>query len=57
MKHTKKVPTPRSGAAKFPGITDDARKLGVSRNHLYFVLSGRRISARLMSSYQKLKAA
>lgn len=52
-KHTNK-PKPRSGPAKYPGIAGDARTLGVSRTHLYLVLTGKRTSARLMQLYRKL---
>lgn len=38
-----------------PGITSDARKLGVDRTHLYRVLKGERVSKRLMRRYQELK--
>lgn len=55
MKHTHKAP-PRSGPAKYPGITNDAQALGVSRSHLYQVLAGKRPSKRLMRLYFKLKA-
>ncbi len=52
--HTKKQ-IPRHGPAKYPGIAGDARALGVSRNHLFLVLEGRRTSARLMAKYFKLR--
>lgn len=42
----------RSGPAHFPGIASDAKSLGVSRQHLYFVLTGKRTSARLLQRYQ-----
>ena len=48
---------PRSGQARFPGIAGDARTLGVSRTHLYLVLTGARKSARLMTAYRKLAKA
>jgi hypothetical protein len=40
----------------FAGLLADARELGVNRNHLYLVLSGRRQSARLLTEYHKLKS-
>jgi hypothetical protein len=52
--NTKKT-KPRTGPAKYPGITGDALELGVSRNHLYLVLEGQRTSARLMARYSKLR--
>lgn len=55
-KDTKK-PHARSLAPKYPGITEQAEALGVSRTHLYLVLSGKRPSARLMSAYLKLTKA
>lgn len=56
IKHTHKAAR-RSGPAKFPGIAGDARTLGVSRTHLYLVLSGKRSSARLLKRYLKLRRA
>lgn len=55
-KHTQKHNL-RSGPAKFPGINGDARSLGVSRQHLYAVLAGKRTSARLLARYSSLKRA
>lgn len=46
---------PRSKAPKYPNITADAAALGVSRNHLFLVLEGRRPSRRLMGAYLKLQ--
>ena len=40
---------------RFPGLVTDAETLGVHRNHLYLVLSGRRESASLMKRYRSLK--
>ena len=40
---------------RFPGLVSDAERLGVHRNHLYLVLSGRRSSAALLSRYHTLK--
>ena len=48
---------PRSGKALFPGITADAKALGVTRPHLYLVLTGKRTSARLTAAYRKLHKA
>ena len=53
-KKVKKI-VPRSGAAKYPGITGDARELGVTRQHLYLVLEGQRTSVTLMDRYLELK--
>lgn len=38
-----------------PGICADARELGVSRMHLWAVLSGRRESDGLVARYRALK--
>ncbi len=38
----------------FPGIASHAEKLGVSRVHLWRVLSGQRQSGVLMAQYQQL---
>jgi uncharacterized membrane protein len=40
---------------RFPGIIEDARRLKVSRIHLYLVLSGQRQSRRLLSRYHALR--
>jgi hypothetical protein len=42
---------------RFPGIVEDASTLGVTRQHLWSVLSGRLISRTLSSRYLALKAA
>lgn len=39
----------------FPGIVEDAKELGVSREHLYRVLIGERPSAVLVRRYRDLK--
>ena len=39
----------------YPGIVADARRLGVSRMHLWAVLSGRRESSGLVRRYRKIK--
>ncbi len=44
------------GPTEFPGIVEDAKALGVSRTHLWRVLTGQRESARLLARYQHLKA-
>jgi hypothetical protein len=41
---------------RFNGIISDAARLGVSRSHLWHVLSGRRQSKRLLNRYSKLHA-
>ena len=54
------VPTPNgkpSRQVRFPGITKDAQRLGVRREHLWMVLNGDRKSASLLKRYQKLKRA
>lgn len=50
--HAKPKP---QGRVKFPGIGRSAERLGVSRVHLYLVLSGRRPSRRLLARYNQLK--
>lgn len=42
---------------RFPGLLNDAEALGVHRNHLYLVLTGRRISVSLTQRYHQLKTA
>ena len=44
----------RQGPARFPGITRHAKELGVSRIHLWNVLTGRRESRSLTARYQAL---
>lgn len=44
----------RKKIIRFPGICRHAEELGVTRIHLYLVLSGQRPSRRLMSRYQTL---
>jgi len=38
---------------RFPGIVGATRALGVSRSHLWFVLTGERLSPRLLCRYRK----
>jgi hypothetical protein len=47
----------RRGGRKpeFPGLTDDAAKLGVSRYFLWKVLKGLATSAPLLARYRQLK--
>lgn len=40
---------------RFPGLMNAAHALGVHRNHLYLVLSGRRVSVKLLKRYKALK--
>lgn len=42
---------------RFPGITEDAKNLGVTRPHLWMVLTGARVSAKLTRRYRELKAS
>jgi hypothetical protein len=51
----KKRRVSRRGATRFPGLLDAAKALGVHRNHLYLVLSGRRVSRSLTQRYADLK--
>lgn len=48
------LPTPDSRQV-FPNIVEDARRLGVSRMHLWAVLSGRRESSGLVRRYSAMK--
>lgn len=48
-----KTYTPQS--PRFPGIVAAARRLGVSRVHLYYVLRGDRKSPGLQRRYEALK--
>ena len=51
----KRTSNPRNGGSckgkarglRFPGLVEHAKRLGVSRIHLYFVLSGQRESPRI----------
>lgn len=45
----------KRGPNKYLHIVQDARLLGVSRGHLWQVLSGRRQSRHLLARYQALK--
>jgi hypothetical protein len=44
----------RRGPTRFRGIGRDAKRLKVTRVHLWFVLTGARVSPRLMSKYRAL---
>jgi hypothetical protein len=46
----------RNKRTRYPGISEHARTLGVSRPHLWMVLQGQRQSRRLMECYRKLTA-
>lgn len=45
---------PRRGETRFPGIKRHAQELGVSRPHLFLVLTGKRASASLAKKYEAL---
>lgn len=49
----------RNGRTRFPGICEAAAAFGVTRQHLYFVLTGERRSPRIERSawFQRAKAA
>ncbi len=47
---------PKRGPTKYPGIIRDATELGVTRVHLWRVLTGERDSRLLMARYSALKA-
>jgi len=40
---------------RFPGVSDDAKRLGCSKQHLWLTLAGQRTSHRLMQRYLNLK--
>ena len=42
------------GETRFPGIKRHAEALGISRPHLFLVLTGERKSARLITRYRAL---
>ena len=54
-KHSGKAKRKR-GPTKYPGIVRDATELGVSRIHLWFVLTKVRNSRPLMARYTALKS-
>jgi hypothetical protein len=45
----------RKRRVRFPGICEDAFRLGVTREHLYRVLIGERQSKSLLKRYRELK--
>jgi hypothetical protein len=45
----------RRGRVRFPGICEDATRLGITREHLYRVLTGKRKSKSLLKRYTQLK--
>lgn len=47
-------PSEKEGRVRFRGIVEIAKKLGVSRTHLYLVLSGRRESRSLRERYAQI---
>jgi hypothetical protein len=55
MRGKRKTAIRRETRHVIPGICADARSLGVSRMHLWAVLSGRRESAGLVRRYEELK--
>jgi len=46
-----------AGVTRFKGIVGDARALGVSYEHLWYVLSGKRKSDSLTRRYRILKTS
>ena len=47
--------TTQTSRVKYPGIVADAAALGTTRQHLWEVLQGNRVSKRLMHRYTALK--
>ena len=45
----------QQGKSRYVGIKADARRLGVTRQHLYYVLEGKRPSRSLLRRYQALQ--
>lgn len=54
MQKASKKQTVRHGV-KYPYISREAAALNVSRQQLWYVLTGRRVSKRLLADYRKLK--
>jgi hypothetical protein len=55
MQHeTSKPQRIRRGETRFPGIKRHAQELGVSRPHLFMVLTGQRVSSSLEKKYAAL---
>ena len=52
---TKRKANGKREVRRFPGITRDAAELGVTRVHLWKVLTGRRSSLSLTRRYSELK--
>jgi hypothetical protein len=50
MPQTHKPIRGRNSLTRFPGICQEAAKLGVDRRHLYFVCTGERESPRIQKS-------
>lgn len=55
MRDKRKTAVRRETRHVIPGICADARRLGVSRMHLWAVLSGRRESEGLVKRYEQMK--
>jgi hypothetical protein len=53
----KKPDQPRKRLVKYPGIMEDARKLGINRTYLWLCLEGRATSAPVLRRYAELKAS
>jgi 16S rRNA U1498 N3-methylase RsmE len=47
----------KRGPTRYPGIVRHASQLGVSRIHLWYVLTGQRDSKPLLRRYHELKEA
>ncbi len=56
MKAGSKHKNTRRGPTRFPRIGAACKALGVSRTHLYYVLTGARRSPRLLRRYQSFAA-
>jgi hypothetical protein len=50
-------PKGRRGPNRFPGIGQDAKQLGVCRQHLFAVATGQRRSPALLAEFLELQAA
>jgi len=54
MKRKKETAKRKFKAVVYPGISNHAEELGVSRPHLWMVLTGRRVSRSLTARYNAL---
>lgn len=53
-KERRQIQIPTGNATRFPGISKDAKKLGCTRQHLWYVLTGKRKNQRILNDYVAL---